>query len=85
MRLAAIAAFLCVAILIALAPAASIIYEEAYPHDPAKKEALRQCYNADPAFNRLIAAARAACYNSHHQAVPARRGTPLPPTASRMG
>jgi hypothetical protein len=85
MKLAAIGALVFASMLIALAPAVSTLYGEVYPQDSAKKEALRQCYKTDPAFNRLIAVARAACYDSHRNAEPARRGAPLPgATANRV-
>jgi hypothetical protein len=88
MKLAAIGALVFASPLIALAPAVSTLYGEAYPRDATKKEALYQCRKVDPAFNRLIAAARSACYDSHQSAKPARRGAPLPGAtangASRM-
>jgi hypothetical protein len=78
MKLAAIAALVFASLLIALAPAVGTLYGEVYPRDSAKKEALRQCHKIDPAFNRLIAAARAACYDNHRNAEPSRRSAPLP-------
>ena len=37
-------------------------YEDAYPSNPARREALDMCIRRDPLFNRADAAARDACY-----------------------
>ena len=39
-------------------------YQEIYPSDPAKREALEDCIAVQPGFNRLDSAARLACYRS---------------------
>ena len=46
----------------ALTPAIGALYGQIYPADPAKREALVACTQANPEFSRLWAAARAACY-----------------------
>jgi len=38
------------------------LYEQLYPGDPAKREALEQCFMADYKFNRLNPSEREACY-----------------------
>ena len=62
MKFLAIAAIMAAALTLALAPAASMIYAEAYPTDGTKRAALDACAGADPLFNRLSAAERAYCY-----------------------
>jgi hypothetical protein len=57
-----IAGFVVAAVLSALAPALATIYREAYPAEPAKREALSACARLDPGFNRLFAGERALCY-----------------------
>jgi hypothetical protein len=57
-----IAGFIVAAILLALAPAASTIYREAYPDEAEKRAALAACAQDDPGFNRLFAGERARCY-----------------------
>lgn len=37
-------------------------YEDIYPSDPAKRQALELCFTLDHSFNRLDAAEREACY-----------------------
>jgi hypothetical protein len=39
-------------------------YQELYPSDPAKRQALDTCFTEDPQFDRIKAAARAACYRA---------------------
>jgi hypothetical protein len=57
-----IAGFIVVAILLALTPALSTIYHEAYPAEQAKRAALAVCARTEPGFNRLFAEERARCY-----------------------
>lgn len=71
-----IAAIMTMAMIVALAPAASTIYAEAYPLDGVKRAALDTCA-ADPGFDRLQAGERARCYARLLQ-VPAM-DSPLPP------
>jgi hypothetical protein len=68
MKALSIAAFLVGAVLLALAPAASTIYREAYPVEPVKRAALAACAGADQGFDRLIAGQRAQCYARQLQA-----------------
>jgi hypothetical protein len=39
-------------------------YREIWPTDPAQREALRLCFLANPQFDRLDPATRAACLQS---------------------
>jgi hypothetical protein len=84
-KLTAISALVFASILIALAPMANTLCGEVYPANPARKEALRKCERADPAFNRLIAAARSACYGNHPNAEPATHTAPPPASAVGRG
>jgi hypothetical protein len=63
MKALSIAGFAVAAILVAMAPALTAIYREAYPAEAGKREALAACAVADPGFNRLFAKARARCYS----------------------
>lgn len=47
---------------VALAPVGGTLYRQVYPADRARERALAACVRADPAFDRLSADARAACY-----------------------
>jgi hypothetical protein len=64
-------------LLLALAPAISTIYCEAYPAEPAKRSALAACARDEPDFNRLFADERARCYQRFRQSPPPE--TPLVP------
>jgi len=57
-----IAGIIIVANLLALFPAVSTIYREAYPADAVKRAALAVCAHDDPGFNPLFANERAHCY-----------------------
>jgi hypothetical protein len=57
-----IAGFIIVANLLALFPAASTIYREAYPAEAVKRAALAVCAHDDPGFSPLFANERARCY-----------------------
>jgi len=57
-----IAAIAVTGLVLALAPAASTIYREAFPQDSVRRAALAACASSDPGFSRLTAADRAACY-----------------------
>jgi hypothetical protein len=57
-----ISALLVGAVAATMSPMITAIYHDAYPQDPGKRQALDQCYQADHAFNRLLASERAACY-----------------------
>jgi hypothetical protein len=57
-----IAGLVLAAILLALAPAAGMIYCEAYPAETVKRSALAICARDEPSFNRLFAGERARCY-----------------------
>ena len=83
----AIAASLLGSVVLALTPAISTIYREAFPAEPDKRAALAACAQEDPGFHRLIAGERARCYARQLQApaapVPVPRsheiaGTALP-------
>jgi len=45
-------------------------YQEIYPSDPAKRQALDECIALDPRFNRLDSNERAACYRRGAAAAP---------------
>jgi len=66
--------FLLASVALALVPAASAVYREAYPSEPAKRAALAACARSDPGFDRLFAADRAKCYARQLQ-------SPAPPGA----
>ncbi len=83
MKFLAIAAILAAASTLALAPAASMIYAEAYPADGMKRAALDACAAADPLFNRLSAAERAYCYERFLQPPPPA-DSPLPPRREQI-
>jgi hypothetical protein len=60
-------------------------YEDLYPSDPAKRQALELCFMQDHKFNRLDADQREACY--HHLLsslgdIPAAGAAALRPTAN---
>jgi hypothetical protein len=57
-------------VVLALTPAVSTIYREAFPTDPTKRAALATCARADPGFHRLIAGDRAQCYARQAPAPP---------------
>jgi hypothetical protein len=57
-----IAGVIIVANLLALFPAVSTIYREAYPAEAVKRAALAVCAHDDPGFNPLFASERAYCY-----------------------
>jgi hypothetical protein len=42
--------------------AVKAFYEDIYPSDPAKRQALELCFMRDPNFNRLNPGQREACY-----------------------
>jgi hypothetical protein len=63
-----ISAFLLASAGLALVPALSAVYREAYPAEPVKRAALAACAVLDPGFDRLIANARARCYARQLQA-----------------
>jgi len=69
-------------LVLALAPAASTIYGEAFPQDNAKRAALAACASADPGFSRLTAADRAACYVRLLH--PPQVDSPLPPRRQEL-
>jgi len=77
-----IAAFLIAAILLALAPAASTIYRDAYPVEAAKRAALAACGRDDPGFSRLLAGERARCYARLLQ--PAPEDSPVVPRREQV-
>jgi len=62
MKALSIPAFLIAAIALALVPAVSTIYGEAYPAEAAKRAALAVCAQSDPGFDRFYAGQRAQCY-----------------------
>ena len=77
MRGLTIAGILVGALLIALAPVADTLYRQAYPADRVRAQALISCARENPDFDRLNAAARAACYRRsftrpHADPAPAR-------------
>ena len=74
MKVLSIAAILLASVTLALMPAVSTIYREAFPAEPTKRTALSACAEADPGFHRLIAEQRAQCYAQQLQAPEA----PLP-------
>jgi hypothetical protein len=49
--------------------AVKAFYEDLYPSDPAKRQALELCFMQDHKFNRLDSDEREACY--HHMLLPA--------------
>jgi hypothetical protein len=60
-------------------------YEDLYPSDPAKRQALELCFMQDHKFNRLDADQRDACYHrllSSLGEVPAAGAAALRPTAN---
>ena len=62
MKVWSIAAILLASVTLALVPALSMIYREAFPAEPTKRAALSACAETDPGFHRLIAEQRAQCY-----------------------
>jgi len=44
-------------------------YEDLYPNDPAKRQALELCFMQDHKFNRLEASEREACYRRMLQSI----------------
>jgi hypothetical protein len=62
MKAVAFPAFLLAASVLALAPAISAVYGEAYPAEAAKRAALAVCARSDPGFDRFYAGQRAQCY-----------------------
>ncbi|HEV2185734.1 MAG TPA: hypothetical protein VGR70_00905 [Stellaceae bacterium] len=74
MKVLSIAAILLASITLALMPALSTIYREAFPDERTKGAALSACAEADPSFHRLIAEQRAQCYGQRLEAPQA----PLP-------
>jgi hypothetical protein len=68
MKALSVAAFLLASVALALTPAVSMIYREAYPIEPVKRAALAACAEADRGFDRLIAGQRAQCYARRLQA-----------------
>jgi hypothetical protein len=68
MKALSVAAFLLASVALALAPAFSMIYREAYPVEAGKRAALAACAEADGGFDRLIADQRAQCYARQLQA-----------------
>jgi|HubBroStandDraft_6_1064221.scaffolds.fasta_scaffold379000_2 hypothetical protein len=70
MKALSISGFAIVAIGVALAPAVSMIYRDAFPVEATHRAALADCARIDPAFNRLIAADRAECYAHSLQMAP---------------
>jgi hypothetical protein len=65
-----VAASLLAAVALALMPAVSTIYREAFPAEATKRAALAACVQADSGFRRLIAVERAKCYARQWQAPP---------------
>ena len=65
-----IAGFMLAATVLAVTPALTTIYREAYPAEAARRAALAGCGQLDPGFNRLIASERAQCYAHFLQAAP---------------
>ena len=61
-------------------------YQDIYPSDPAKRQALELCFIQDHQFNRLDSEAREACYHRMLQSVggtfTAADGTPEQPAAN---
>jgi hypothetical protein len=59
-------------------------YQDIYPSDPAKRQALELCFLQDHKFNRLDPSERDNCY--HHMLQPlgeiSTSETPQPPTAN---
>jgi len=76
MRALSVAGFLVAAALLALLPAVSTIYREAYPAEAARRAALAACAQADPGFDRLIARQRASCYARQLPAPATREAVP---------
>jgi hypothetical protein len=70
-----IAGLLLASVALALTPAISTIYREAFPAEPIKRAALAACTQADAGFRRLIADDRAKCY---------ARQLPAPPPPLEM-
>jgi hypothetical protein len=70
MRALSLGGFAIAAVGLALTPAASTIYHDAFPAEAAHRAALGACAQLDPGFNRLIAAERAECYAYFLQSVP---------------
>jgi hypothetical protein len=66
-----IAGLVAAAIMLALAPALTTIYREAYPADALRREALATCAHDERGFNRLFAGERARCYARILRAPPA--------------
>jgi hypothetical protein len=60
------------------------LYLDAYPSDPAKRQALELCFLQDHRFNRLDADEREACYR--HALVPdeVANGSPVQPPANEI-
>jgi hypothetical protein len=75
MKALSIGGFAIVAVGLALAPAASTIYREAFPAEATHRAALAACARLDPGFNRLIAAQRAECYAHFLQPAPEKAPT----------
>ncbi|MBV9863041.1 MAG: hypothetical protein JO267_12950 [Alphaproteobacteria bacterium] len=62
MKALTISALFAGAITIALSPALTTVYGDAYPQDAGKRQALALCAQSNQGFNRLFATERAACY-----------------------
>jgi hypothetical protein len=59
-------------------------YQDIYPNDPAKRQALELCFLQDHMFNRLESSARETCYNRMLQPLGeiSTSETPQSPTAN---
>jgi len=55
--------------------AVKAFYEDIYPSDPGRRQALDMCFMEDHKFNRLDAAERDSCYQ---RALPSVGATPVP-------
>ena len=63
--------------------AVKAFYEDIYPNDPAKRQALELCFTENHKFNRLDAGERDACYRRTLYAVgDTSTQTPVVPTAN---
>jgi hypothetical protein len=76
MKCLSVASLLLASVALALAPAITTIYREAFPSELVKRAALTACAQADSGFDRLIAVERAKCYARQLQTVPAPEPVP---------
>lgn len=68
----AVIGFVIGVVALALIPVAGIFWGDAFPGDARQRMALEACAQADPGFNRLVAAARRACYDRGIELRPAK-------------